>query len=172
MREARAKDWMYYVSMMVYWNLHYVLQKTVLHLRYYNRLLSMFPPKTKAAQEFVNCGKPGFVWVLFWERNMCGWMRDGSGGEGGGSMWEKDRGGICSPGRATSAVSWEQPENQRAAGKDLLPGKRSCLRLFAPYCAYERRSLYSFKWKELHQKCWSLLLISLLGKKLQGLSFV
>ena len=50
---------MYCVSMMVYWNLHYVLQKTLLHLRYYNRLLSMFPPKTKAAQEFVNCGKEG-----------------------------------------------------------------------------------------------------------------
>lgn len=81
---------MHCVSMMVYWNLHYVLQKTVLHLRYYNRLLSTLPPKTKAAQEFVNCGKPGFVWVLFWERNMRGWMRDGSGGEGGGSMWEKD----------------------------------------------------------------------------------
>lgn len=63
----------------------------------------MFPPKTKAAQEFEYCGKPGFVWVLFWERNMCGWMGDGSGGEGGDSMWETDCGGNCSPGRAAPA---------------------------------------------------------------------
>lgn len=73
----------------------------------------MFPPKTKAAQEFECCGKPGFVWVLFWERNMCGWMRDSSGGEGGTQH-------VGNRQRRGAAVLGAAPEAGELAGKDLL----------------------------------------------------
>lgn len=82
----------------------------------------MFPPKTKAAQEFEYCGKPGFVWVLFWERNTCGRRRDSSGGEGGrDSMWETGGEGELQQSRAARApVLGEARDAGELAGKDLL----------------------------------------------------
>lgn len=78
-------------------------------------------------------------------------------------------------GSAAQAELHQQcPGSSLRTGEQL--GKIWCLgKEVASSCLHPTvlmRSLYSFKWKELHQKCWSLLLISSLGKQLQGLSFV
>lgn len=93
----------------------------------------MFPPKTKAAQEFEYCGKPGFVWVLFWERNTCGRMRDSSGGEGGRQHVGNRRGrGAAAEPSCAGACPGRSPRGRRAGWERSAAVRREaasgCLR--------------------------------------------
>lgn len=76
----------------------------------------------------------------------------------------------CSTAKLCGCLSWEKPRRLESWLGKICREKKSCLQWFVSYCVYESRLYIVLHKKELHQKCWSLLLISLLGKKLEGLN--
>lgn len=132
----------------------------------------MFPPKTKAAQEFEYCGKLGFVWVLFWERNTCGWMRDSSGGEGRRQHVGNRQQRVAAAQQSCADACPGRSLRGQRAGWERSAAVRSCLWLFVSYCVYESRLSILFYIKRIASKMLVSAINIFTWKKLKSTNFV
>lgn len=127
---------MWHLSTLVYCKLDYVLQKTILHLRYCNRLLSTcFHPKQRQSRNLNIVGSWALSGYCFGKGICVGGWETVQVGKEGGSVWERG-----SQGELHGCLSWEKPKRPESwLGKICCCEKRSCLRLLASYCVYESR---------------------------------
>lgn len=100
-------------------------------------------------------------------------MRGSSGGEWrtehvGNRQWSK----AAAQPSCADACPRRSPRGWRAGWERSAVRRKVASSVLCPTVFMRADSILFYIKKELHQKCWSLLLISLLGKKLEGLNSV